>query len=138
MIELIKKIFTNNNSNKIVEESHNNELVDRLSDLVYNEYIDNIASIPENKYCLLNVYISNLYDLRVLINSKNLPSQLAAVSLTKYLLGTDDLKRELSGIMKYLQTSKTPHPIAHHDIVELINTLEYLIKLNQKDRGNGK
>lgn len=117
-------------NNKIsVKVINNEDLVNLLKDISYDERYNEVIDTPVGKMCLMNTYTSTFNDLLGSLTKKQVIRNIVAVNVKSYfnnstLSFTETIKR----IIPIVEQEKLSSTIIH-DFYEVIDTLKYLVNL---------
>lgn len=131
MLKFLRKIFT---KDKIII-IENEELVSKISELIYYKDLDTLFFSPTNKLYLINMYTSNFGDLINNFYNKDLYRQLITINIYSYFYDTKlYIQSDLEKIYKCLLEYK-PNSLIIHDLYELVNVFEYFKSLEDNSVG---
>ncbi|NTW91807.1 MAG: hypothetical protein HGA35_07765 [Erysipelotrichaceae bacterium] len=129
MFGILKKLFTSKKETAPVI-SNNQELIEKLYNLIYDDNLVLRINKPESKILLLNVYYLTFGDLLLNIVSKTSERQIASVNFFSYFRDIDDLKYTLKRIIPILESTTVNVKIVH-DLNEIIDSLDFLKSIEE-------
>lgn len=129
MFGILKKLFTSKKETAPVI-SNNQELIEKLYNLIYDDNLVLRINKPESKILLLNVYYLTFGDLLLNIVSKTSERQIASVNFFSYFRDVDDLKYTLKRIIPILESTTVNVKIVH-DLNEIIDSLDFLKSIEE-------
>lgn len=111
------------------EVTQEEELMSKLLEMVHDENLNALFYNPVSKLYVINTYTADFNDLTSSLYNNNFRKQIIAINLHSYFHNSQvDIKTDLEKIAKCLRTHK-PNLLIQHDLDELVNTYEYLRKL---------
>jgi len=127
MLKLLKKFF---NKETPPTTSNNQELIEKLYELYYEENLIQIFNQPENKILILNVYYITLNDFLLNILSKQDDRQISSVNIYSYFKDIKDINYVIKRIIPLLENNTINIKIIH-DLNELFNSVKFLKSLGE-------
>ena len=127
MLEIFKKFFSSEKKTTQVT-SKNQELIEKVQTLAYNDNLHELINVPENKILILNVYYVTFENLLFNIVNKVDERQIASVNLYSYFNETKDVNYALRRIIPILEKNDINIKVKH-DLEELINSIEFLTNI---------
>lgn len=104
-------------------------LLSKLLEMVHDENLNALFYNPVSKLLVINTYTADFNDLTSNLYNNNFRKQIIAINVHSYFHSSQvDIKSDLEKITKCLRTHK-PNLLIQHDLDELVNTYEYLKKL---------
>lgn len=131
MLGIFKKFFSSKKKTTQVT-SKNQELIEKIQVLAYNEQLSNLIKEPQNKILILNVYYVSFEDLLFNIVNKLDERQIAAVNVFSYFKNTKDVNYSLKRIITILQENDINIKVKH-DLEELVNSIEFLTNIGEEN-----
>lgn len=123
MLKLLKEFFYNNK--KIPVISNNQELIEKLYELQYEENLIQIFNQPENKILLLNMYYVTFNDLLLNIINKQDERQISSVNIFSYFKDINDVNYTIKRIIPIVENNEINIKIIH-DLNELFDSVKFL------------
>lgn len=127
MLKLLKKFFSKETP---PTTSNNQELIEKLYELYYEENLIQIFNQPENKILILNVYYITLNDFLLNILSKQDDRQISSVNIYSYFKDIKDINYVIKRIIPLLENNTINIKIIH-DLNELFNSVKFLKSLGE-------
>lgn len=131
MLELLKKFF--NSTQVIKSELKNQELIEKIYNIVYIENLDKILFSPVGKLYILNVYNNTFDDFLSNILSKN-NRELAAVNINSYFTDKENIQYKLKRIITILEKNDINVKV-EYELNEIIEAVHFLKYLEEKENG---
>jgi len=131
MLNKLKKLFF---TKKIITESKNKELIDKISEIAYFENLEKILSDPIFKLLILNVYYTSFEELLFNLLSKESNIEISSINIKYYFKGIKDINYKFKRIIPILENNELNTKVKS-DLLELIYSIKYFIELEKK---NGK
>lgn len=130
MLTLLKKLFSNKEKAPQVV-SNNHELIEKLSELQYEEKLVDLFNRPENKLLLLNVYYSSFNDLLLNLINKTDDRQISSVNVYSYYKDTEDVNYSFKRIIPIVESNNINAKIVH-DLNEIFDSVKFLKTLEDQ------
>lgn len=130
MLELLKKFFSKTEKTPVV--SNNQDLIEKLSELQYEENLFGILNKPENKLLVLNVYHISFNSLLSSILNKQAERQLASVNVFSYFQDVDDINYAFKRIIPLVEENNINIKVIH-DLNEIYDAVKFLKNLGDNN-----
>lgn len=128
MLKLLKKFFLN--KEKILITPNNQELIEKLYELQYEETLIQIFNQPENKILLLNVYYVTFNELLLNILNKQDERQISSVNIYSYFKDIEDINYAIERIIPLIENNTINIKIIH-DLNEIFDSVKFLKSLGE-------
>lgn len=129
MLELLKNFFSNKEKTLII--SSNQELIEKLYELQYEENLTQILNQPENKILVMNVYYTTFNDLLLNILNKADERQISSVNVYGYFKDIDNINHAIKRTIPLIEKNSINIKISH-DLNEIFDSIKFLKTLEEK------
>lgn len=129
MLGLFKKLFSSEKKTTQIT-SKNQDLIEKVQTLAFDDNFINIINEPHNKLLIMNVYYVSFEDLLFNLVNKVDERQIASVNIYSYFKTTEDVNYCLKRIIPIIQDNDINMKLKH-DLEELVNTIEFLVNLEE-------
>lgn len=128
MIKKLKNFFTS--GHVIKSEVKNQELIEKISDIIYMSNLNDILFSPSSKLYILNVYNDSFDDFlnNILINNSR---DIIAVNINSYFKNKDNIQYTLKRIIPLLEKSDLNIKV-QYELNEIIEAINFLKSLEEK------
>ena len=129
MLDLLKKFFSKKEKTPVI--SNNQELIEKLYELQYEQNLIEILNKPENKILLLNVYYVTFNDLLLNILIKQDERQISSVNTYSYFKDVEDINYAIKRIIPLIEKNNINVKIIH-DLNEIFDSVKFLKTLEEE------
>ena len=129
MLGILKKLFPKKIETAPVV-SKNQDIIEKLYNLAYDQQLGEIVQRPHNKILLLNVYYDSLDDLLINLVSKPDERQIASVNVFSYFKGIEDINYVFKRIIPIVENN-TINVKIQHDLNEIFDSIEFLKSIEE-------
>lgn len=131
MFGILKKLFPPKKETAPVVPN-NQELIEKLYELQYDQNLIEIINRPENKILLLNVYYTTFNDVLLNILSKADERSIASVNLFSFFKDVEDINYTIKRLIPIIEKNNINIKIIH-DLSEVIDSIKFLKNLGEED-----